>query len=277
MLLLSSMLASFRDRPDPAARRLPARRAGSLAAPGHRSGRLRGAGRRRRARRRHARRHGGGGDGCAHARRATSSARGARASTPPATPAVEAARRPSSCSSTTTSRRRRPGCASCSTDGGAIPRRSCSAARSSCGWRARGCRCAGASRRRSRRSTPVPRTARSRSCGAPTWRPTAARSSWPGCSTRACPYGFDEDMWERRLRDAGGRVMYVARAGLVHRRDHARLAPAPVDARRLPARAQPARLHRAPRRGALGAARSCACWPAACGTSSAAAAATACC
>ena len=33
------------------------------------------------------------------------------------------------------------------------------------------------------------------------------------------PYGFDEDMWERRLRERGGKVMYVARAGLVHRRD----------------------------------------------------------
>jgi glycosyltransferase involved in cell wall biosynthesis len=33
------------------------------------------------------------------------------------------------------------------------------------------------------------------------------------------PYGFDEDMWERRLRDRGGHVMYVADAGLVHRRD----------------------------------------------------------
>ncbi len=33
------------------------------------------------------------------------------------------------------------------------------------------------------------------------------------------PYGFDEDMWERRLRERGGHVMYVARAGLVHRRD----------------------------------------------------------
>jgi glycosyltransferase involved in cell wall biosynthesis len=33
------------------------------------------------------------------------------------------------------------------------------------------------------------------------------------------PYGFDEDMWERRLRAAGGRIVYVARAGLVHRRD----------------------------------------------------------
>ena len=41
------------------------------------------------------------------------------------------------------------------------------------------------------------------------------------------PYGFDEDMWERRLRDRGGTVMYVARAGLVHRRDadDARLGP----------------------------------------------------
>ena len=46
------------------------------------------------------------------------------------------------------------------------------------------------------------------------------------------PYGFDEDMWERRLRAAGGRILYVARAGLVHRRDHARLAPAAADAAR---------------------------------------------
>jgi GT2 family glycosyltransferase len=33
------------------------------------------------------------------------------------------------------------------------------------------------------------------------------------------PYGWDEDMWERRLRAAGGRVVYIADAGLVHRRD----------------------------------------------------------
>ena len=32
-------------------------------------------------------------------------------------------------------------------------------------------------------------------------------------------YGFDENIWERRLRAAGGRIMYVARANLVHRRD----------------------------------------------------------
>ena len=41
------------------------------------------------------------------------------------------------------------------------------------------------------------------------------------------PYGFDEDMWERRLQERGGTVMYLARAGLVHRRDprDARLRP----------------------------------------------------
>ena len=41
------------------------------------------------------------------------------------------------------------------------------------------------------------------------------------------PYGFDEDMWERRLRAKGGRIVYLARAGLVHRRDRrdARLWP----------------------------------------------------
>jgi GT2 family glycosyltransferase len=33
------------------------------------------------------------------------------------------------------------------------------------------------------------------------------------------PYGFDEDMWERRLRSRGGRIFYIAAAGLVHRRD----------------------------------------------------------
>jgi glycosyltransferase involved in cell wall biosynthesis len=33
------------------------------------------------------------------------------------------------------------------------------------------------------------------------------------------PYGFDEDMWERRLRNAGGQIFYIASAGLVHRRD----------------------------------------------------------
>ncbi len=33
------------------------------------------------------------------------------------------------------------------------------------------------------------------------------------------PYGFDDDMWERRYRAAGGRIMYLARAWLVHRRN----------------------------------------------------------
>ena len=40
-----------------------------------------------------------------------------------------------------------------------------------------------------------------------------------GTFDEGVPYGFDEDMWERRLRAAGGRIVYVARAGLVHRRD----------------------------------------------------------
>ena len=91
------------------------------------------------------------------------------------------------------------------------------------------------------------------------------------------PYGFDEDMWERRLRERGGRVMYVARAGLVHRRDAARLAPAAADARRLPARTGAARLLRAPRRGARPRRASCAGSPAASCTPSATAAATASC
>jgi glycosyltransferase involved in cell wall biosynthesis len=40
-----------------------------------------------------------------------------------------------------------------------------------------------------------------------------------GTFDQGVPYGFDEDMWERRLRAAGGRIVYVARAGLIHRRD----------------------------------------------------------
>jgi glycosyltransferase involved in cell wall biosynthesis len=40
-----------------------------------------------------------------------------------------------------------------------------------------------------------------------------------GSFDQGVPYGFDEDMWERRLRAAGGRIFYLARAGLVHRRD----------------------------------------------------------
>jgi glycosyltransferase involved in cell wall biosynthesis len=45
-----------------------------------------------------------------------------------------------------------------------------------------------------------------------------------GMFDEGVPYGFDEDMWERRLRAAGGRIEYLACAGLVHRR-------APEDAR----------------------------------------------
>ena len=101
------------------------------------------------------------------------------------------------------------------------------------------------------------------SSGAPTWASTGARSTLPGRSTPAFPYGFDEDMWERRLRERGGHVMYVARAGLVHRRDAARRPPATADAGRLPARRGAARLHRASRRRSLRGARAALCSPAA--------------
>ena len=91
------------------------------------------------------------------------------------------------------------------------------------------------------------------------------------------PYGFDEDMWERRLRERGGHVMYVADAGLVHRRDAAdsRLRPLMRAAYRRGRALRAYTEHRG--RGALARRASCACSPAASCTSSATAAATACC
>ena len=76
---------------------------------------------------------------------------------------------------------------------------------------------------------------------------------------------------------AGGTVMYVARAGLVHRRDarDARLGPLMRAAYQRGRSLRGYIEHRGA--GAVGGAASCACWPAASGTSSAAAAATACC
>jgi GT2 family glycosyltransferase len=55
------------------------------------------------------------------------------------------------------------------------------------------------------------------------------------------PYGFDEDMWERRLRAHGGRIVYLAGAGLVHRR-------APADAKLVPLLRESYRRGRALRR-----------------------------
>ena len=178
-------------------------------------------------------------------------------------------------------RRRRRGAARMAARAGrrparGIPRRSCSAARSGCGWRARACRMCG------REAPPIttldagPRTGRSSSSGERTWRSTAARSSSPGTFDPGVPYGFDEDMWERRLRAAGGRIMYVARAGLVHRRD-ARDARLGRSCARPTGAGAACGLHRAPRGRARASAPSCACSPAACSTSSATAAATASC
>ncbi len=207
----------------------------------------------------------------------TSSARACRGSTRPATPASRRPSPTSSCSSTTTSRRPRNGCASWSRDARGIPRRSRSAARSGCGWRARACRCAGASRPRSRRSTVGPSDREIEVVWGANMAPTAARFELAGISIAGVPYGFDEDMWERRLRAAGGQIYYLARAGLVHRRDARDSRLRPPDAGGLPARARAARATSSTAGTRPGSAPSCACWRAACGTSSAAAAATACC
>ena len=95
------------------------------------------------------------------------------------------------------------GCASC-VDGprAGIPRRSCFGGPIRLRLEGPGCRCAAARRRRSRRSTAGPRTARSRSSGAPTWASTARAFELAGTFDAGVPYGFDEDMWERRLRAA---------------------------------------------------------------------------
>ena len=84
-------------------------------------------------------------------------------------------------------------------------------------------------------------------------------------------YG-DEEEWLMRLHAAGGRVAYVAAAGLEHRRAGRRRAPALARARRVPPRARGAAQRppqgQAPRAGD----ESCATWPAPAGTPSAGAA-----
>ena len=68
------------------------------------------------------------------------------------------------------------------------------------------------------------------------------------------PYGFDEDMWERRLRAPAGAIVYVARAGPgPSPRPRGRPA-APARPRGLPAGVGLRALRRAPRRraGVLG-------------------------
>ena len=116
-----------------------------------------------------------------------------------------------------------------------------------------------------------PRTWRRRWSGARTSRCGARRSSGSASSTRASTarHGDEED-WLLRLRRAGGRIVYLAEAGLDHRRERRRL---PASAR-WPAPPTTAAAERA--RATAAAARrpasraSCACWPAAAGTRSAA-------
>ena len=236
---------SLRHSPHQGPPRLPGRRARIVGRPGHRPRQLRAAGRRRRpfARPRSRwRRRRRGAPAC---RSATSSARASRGSTPPATRASRPPDRRFSPSSTTTSRHRRAGCASWSRAGAATRSTTSSAGRSDCGWRDRGCACAVARSRRSPPSTAAFATVRSSSSGAPTWRSTARHSRSPAMFDAGAPlHGFDEEMWERRLREAGGRIMYLARAGLVHRRDRRDARLRSLMRGGIPARPPPARLQR---------------------------------
>ena len=127
---------------------------------------------------------------------------------------------------------------------------SSSAGRSGCGSRDRGCRCAAARRRRSRRST----AAREDREIELVWGANMAidRSAFElaGTFDAGVPYGFDEDMWERRLR-ARRRPHHVRRAR--RPRPPPRLAATRGCgrcARGLQARPQPARLQSSTRRGA---------------------------
>ena len=98
-------------------------------------------------------------------------------------------------------------------------------------------------------------------------RARARRSSGSVTSTRAsCVPDGDEEEWLERLRAAGGTIVYLAAAGLDHRRtaDDARLAPLAraAYARGRGARASDRRRRRRPRPART----SCGCWPAAAGT-----------
>ena len=70
-------------------------------------------------------------------------------------------------------------------------------------------------------STSAPRTATWRWCGGRTWPCAAARWTGSAASTRRCAGRGDEEDWERRYTAAGGRIRYLAAAGLDHRRSAA--------------------------------------------------------
>ena len=123
-------------------------------------------------------------------------------------------RRRSSCSSTTTSRRRR-GWLRALLEGRRRHAGRAGARRPDrcCDWRASRLRlCGREAASDHRRSTPGPADREvdgrvGRQHGRRPARVRACRAR----STPGVPYGFDEDMWERRLRERGGTVMYVAR------------------------------------------------------------------
>ena len=102
----------------------------------------------------------------------------------------------------------------------------------------------------------------------------ARRSSGSARSTPRCPGPGDEEEWERRLRAAGGRIRYVAAAGVDHRRTGAGRAHRRPLARRLAPRAPRAPLRRGQGHRAGRSRASCARSPAASGTPAATAAGT---
>ncbi len=101
------------------------------------------------------------------------------------------------------------------------------------GWRTRAP--AAASRRRSPRSTSGPRTVMSDSSGARTWRFAAGRSSGSEPFDEALLGRGEEEDWQRRYAAEGGRIRYLAGAGLEPPPDRRRLDPGRVS----PAQAMP--------------------------------------
>ncbi len=123
-----------------------------------------------------------------------------------------------SASSTTTSRRGRAGWARCSKPRPDTPSTRRSAGRSAPGSRERTCTPAGASRRRSRRSTSGPHDRDAELVWGANLAVRRRALERVGEFDAARSGPGDEEEWERRLRAAGGRILYVAAAGVDHRR-----------------------------------------------------------
>ena len=149
----------------------------------------------------------------------------------------------------------------------AIPTRRRSAARSGRASRATPRAAAAARTRRSRRSTSGPRTWRREMVWGANFAVRRSAVERVGEFDETLDRGHgDEEEWLLRLRAAGGRIVYLADAGLDHRAQPRRRRPALARAGRLPPRARCALERPAPRRRPGPRRASCACWPAAAGT-----------